>query len=126
MFTNSRERKELLILFDTHRELTRRNSDLKCPFIKEVVNALRERMCFLLDVAQVIETTQIQLRFGELDYDLIARLQKDPLVDRALTTQSRASIAISLGTLSQLQRWKHLDGQHERVGVHMEQQNAAV
>ncbi len=45
---------------------------------------------------------QIALRFGELDYELIERLQKDELIDRALTPQTGASIRIVLGTLVDL------------------------
>lgn len=126
MFANTSDRKELLILFDAYKDLVRRNSDLKSPFVREVANALSERIRFLLGVAEIIETTQIQLRFGDLDYDLISRLQTDPLVDRALTSQSRASIRISLGSLQQLRKWRPMDVQSERIGVHMEQQNAAV
>lgn len=44
---------------------------------------------------------QIEIRFSKLDYDLIWKLQVDCLVDRNLTAQSKASIRIVLGTLSQ-------------------------
>lgn len=43
---------------------------------------------------------RVELRFDQLDYDLIARLQSDDLVDRELTPQTRASIRIVLGTLA--------------------------
>jgi hypothetical protein len=42
---------------------------------------------------------RIELRFDNLDYALIARLQSDELVDRELTPQTAASIRIVLGTL---------------------------
>lgn len=42
---------------------------------------------------------EIVIIFEELDYDLIAELQKDPLIDRQLTPQMRASIRIVLGTI---------------------------
>jgi len=42
---------------------------------------------------------RVELRFDNLDYELIARLQSDELVDRELTPQTRASIRIVLGTL---------------------------
>ncbi len=45
---------------------------------------------------------QVELRFHDLDYDLIWKLQSDDLVDRELTPQTRASINIVLGTLSQI------------------------
>ncbi len=44
--------------------------------------------------------TQIEIRFHHLDYDLIWKLQSDDLVDRKLTPQTKASINIVLGTLS--------------------------
>ena len=43
---------------------------------------------------------QVELRFKDLDYDLIWELQSDALVDRELTPQTRASIRIVLGTLN--------------------------
>lgn len=42
----------------------------------------------------------VELRFDNLDYALIARLQSDELVDRELTPQTRAYIRIVLGTLA--------------------------
>ncbi len=42
---------------------------------------------------------QVELRFHDLDYDLIWQLQSDDLADRELTPQTRASINIVLGTL---------------------------
>lgn len=47
--------------------------------------------------------TQIEIRFGNLDYDLVWMLQADELVDRILTPQSRASIRIVLGTILSMQ-----------------------
>lgn len=43
---------------------------------------------------------RVEIRFDQLDYALIARLQSDELVDRELTPQTAASIRIVLGTLS--------------------------
>lgn len=47
-------------------------------------------------------SVQVELRFHDLNYDLIWKLQSDDLVDRELTPQTRASINIVLGTLSQI------------------------
>ena len=126
MFTNSCERKELLILFDTYKDLQRRNVDLKSPYIKKVINQLHDRIRTLLETAEIIETSQINLIFGELDYDLISKLQVDPLVDRILTPQTGASIKICLGSLQQLRKWRPVIGQHERTSVHTEQQRVAL
>ena len=43
---------------------------------------------------------QIELRFTDLDYELLWKLQVDDLVDRQLTPQTKASINIVLGTIS--------------------------
>ncbi len=45
-------------------------------------------------------SVRIEIRFDNLDYALIARIQSDELVDRELTPQTRASIRIVLGTLA--------------------------
>lgn len=42
---------------------------------------------------------QAEIRFNQLDYELIAKLQADDMIDRELTPQTRASISIVLGTL---------------------------
>jgi hypothetical protein len=43
----------------------------------------------------------VEIRFNDLTYDLVWKLQKDDLVDRDLTPQTKASICIVLGTLAQ-------------------------
>ena len=48
-------------------------------------------------------SVQVELRFHDLDYDLIWKLQFDELVDRELTPQTRASINIVLGTLNRFE-----------------------
>ena len=47
---------------------------------------------------------QVELRFHDLDFELIWELQSDELVDRSLTPQTRASINIVLGTIADLKR----------------------
>ena len=57
----------------------------------------------LKDLAKDLEfdgRVQVELRFYDLDYNLIWKLQSDYLVDRELTPQTRASINIVLGTIS--------------------------
>lgn len=125
MFANSIERKELLILFDIHKDLLRRNSDLKSVFIKTIASQLHDRIQALLAVSEIVETSQIELRFGQLDYELIAQLKKDPLIDQALTPQTGASIKVCLGTLQRLRSKNVLGVQSDRSSVHMEQHNAA-
>lgn len=46
------------------------------------------------------EKCQVEIRFKDLDYDLVWKLQADELVDRKLTPQTKASIRIVLGTLA--------------------------
>lgn len=48
---------------------------------------------------QFNENCQIEIRFHDLNYDLIWQLQADELVDRNLTPQTKASIQFVLGTL---------------------------
>lgn len=56
----------------------------------------------LMITAELLEfdgSLQVEIRFHALIYDLVAKLQRDPLVDRERTPQTRASIRIVLGTL---------------------------
>ena len=57
----------------------------------------------LKDLAKDLEfdgSVQVELRFHDLDYDLIWKLQSDELVDHELTPQTIASIRIVLSTLN--------------------------
>jgi hypothetical protein len=45
-------------------------------------------------------SVRVEIRFDDLNYELIFQLQADDLVDRELTPQTRASIRIVLGRLS--------------------------
>lgn len=125
MFANSSDRKELLILFDIYKELLRRNADLKSSYIKDTTHRLHARIGQLLGAAEIVESSQINLIFGDLDYELISKLQTDQLVDRALTPQTSASIKICLGSLQQLRRWRAV-GHSERASVHTERQKVAL
>jgi hypothetical protein len=54
------------------------------------------------ELAKALEfdgSVQVELRFHDLDYDLIWKLQSDDLVDRELTPQTKASINIVLGSI---------------------------
>lgn len=48
----------------------------------------------------IASETRIEIRFKDLNYELIWRLQLDELIDRELTPQTKASIRIVLGTLA--------------------------
>ena len=50
------------------------------------------------------EKCQVEIRFNDLKYDLVWKLQVDDLIDRNLTPQTKASIRIALGTLAQFGR----------------------
>ncbi len=63
---------------------------------------LEGRIEALLPHMQVDGTCRVEIRFNDLDYDLIWKLQADELVDQQLTQRSRASIRIVLGTISDL------------------------
>ncbi len=60
----------------------------------------REQMDHLASQLKYDGKCQVELRFHELNYDLVWQLQADDLVDRNLTPQTRASIRIVLGTLA--------------------------
>ena len=47
------------------------------------------------------EKCQVEIRFNDLNFDLVWKLQADELVDRKLTPQTKASIRIVLGTVAQ-------------------------
>jgi hypothetical protein len=48
------------------------------------------------------EDTFIEIRFKDLVFDLVFALQKDPLVSKQYTPQTKASIRIVLGTVGDL------------------------
>jgi len=48
------------------------------------------------------DNIRVEIRFKDLSYDLIWKLQNDELVDRDLTPQTKASIKIVMGTLAKL------------------------
>ncbi len=62
--------------------------------------ALRE----LLARVEIVPDVNIEIRFSQLKYKLVWHLQKDELVDRELTPQSRASIRIVLGGLGEFSK----------------------
>ena len=64
---------------------------------------LKEQLQQLAAQFQYDDQCQVELRFDDLNYELIGKLQADDLVDRQLTPQTKASIRIVLGSLSQLQ-----------------------
>ena len=55
---------------------------------------------------QYDKTCQIEIRFKDLNYGLIWKLQVDDLIDRDLTPQGKASIRIILGTLGRFNSGK--------------------
>ena len=61
--------------------------------IKEEFDRLSSRLCYQ-------STAFVELRFGNLDYDLIDQLRSDELVNRELTPQTKASIRMVLGTVA--------------------------
>lgn len=66
----------------------------------EVVKEWRDRVMERASELEFDGTLQVEIRFHDLRYDLVARLQADPLVDRERTPQTGASIRIVLGTLA--------------------------
>ena len=66
-------------------------------FVQKALEARGRDLRFLPEV-------QIEIRVHTLRYSLVWALQSNPLVDRRLTPQTRASIRIVLGTLGHLSR----------------------
>ncbi len=67
----------------------------------EAERRMREQMDQLASQLTYDEKCQVEIRFNDLNYDLVWKLQADDdLVDRSLTPQTRASIRIVLGTLA--------------------------
>ena len=62
---------------------------------------LKEQLDQLSPKFNYDEKCQIEIRFNNLKFDLVWKLQVDDLVDRNLTPKSKASIRIILGTLAQ-------------------------
>lgn len=77
---------------------------MKSDYIKAQAQQLSTRIDAILRDIEVLPDSTISLRFHELDYDLIARLQRDHRVDRSRTPHSRSSIKVVLGTLGYLSR----------------------
>lgn len=63
------------------------------------VKEWKEQFESLSELLEFEGSVQAEIRFNQLDYDLIAKLQADELIDQDLTPQTRASIRIVLGTL---------------------------
>jgi len=68
---------------------------------------VREQLDRLASRLKYDEKCQVEIRFNDLKFDLVWKLQVDDLVDRDLTPQTKASICIVLGTLAQFERTHH-------------------
>lgn len=66
----------------------------------EVERRSKEKLDQVATLLNFDEKCQVEIRFNDLNYDLIWKLQLDELVDRNLTPQTKASIRIVLGTLA--------------------------
>jgi len=62
---------------------------------------MRDQFEQLLSQLRYDETCQVEIRFNDLIFDLVWKLQLDDLVNRDLTPRTKASICIVLGTLAQ-------------------------
>ena len=79
--------------------LAQRNAETKDPAKDaELDQELKEKTPDL----EIHSDVQVELRFGDIKYHLVARLKVDPAVDRTLTPQDPVSIRIVLGTVGDL------------------------
>ena len=63
---------------------------------------LNNDITVLLQTLEFRDDVNIEIRFKELDYPIIRSLQVDPLIDRELTPQVKASIRIIIGRIEAL------------------------
>jgi hypothetical protein len=68
---------------------------------------LKEQLDQLASQLKYDENCQVEIRFNDLTFDLVWKLQTDELVDRDLTPQTKASIRIVLGTLAYFESTHH-------------------
>ena len=61
-----------------------------------------DQLARALNELEIDSTVQIEIRFGQLNYDLVWQLQVDDLVDQTLTDRSKSSIRIVLGTIGRI------------------------
>ena len=73
--------------------------DKKSPEIEK----LKKQLDQIASRLKFDEKCQVEIRFHDLKYDLVWKLQADDLVCRNLTPQTKASIRIVLGTLAQFE-----------------------
>ncbi len=77
---------------------------LKMPVNKEATKEeIKKREMRFLELAEQVKyngNCRVEIRFHQLDYECVWKLQVDELVNRAMTPQTRASIRIVLGTVS--------------------------
>jgi len=64
---------------------------------------LRQQLNEIVKCLDVIEDTFIEIRFKEIDYNIVCELQKDELVSQENTPQTKASVRIVLGTIKNIQ-----------------------
>ena len=67
----------------------------------EMERRMKEQLDQLASQLKYDAKCQVEIRFNDLKYDLVWKLQVDDLIDRNLTPQTKASIRIVLGTLAQ-------------------------
>lgn len=103
-FVRSEQFNECRLLLRTLRCLEAGNQNLRSDYVKKVAQALQLKIDSLLAELVLDNRSCIELRFKELDFELVAMLQRDPLVDTQLTPRSKASIRIVLDSLEGLKR----------------------
>lgn len=87
---------------------------LKVPFkngaTKGALKSWQERFSVLAEEVKYNGLCRVEIRFLQLNYALIWKLQVDERVDRAMTPQTKASIRIVLGTISEFAKCTNFDG----------------
>lgn len=72
----------------------------------ETYRVLKKQLDQFASQLKYHEDCRIEIRFHDLNHDLIWKLQADDLIDRNLTPRTKASIRIVLGTLAHFESTK--------------------
>ena len=103
-FVDCELRKELFLINSLIKEIESHTKNFKSHYAKDLKDKLVSDLNKHLLNAELMESTTIELRFGQLDYDLIDCLKREDFIDQALTNKHKSSIRIVIGTIANLKR----------------------
>jgi hypothetical protein len=104
MFADSRQKEKAIEIMETITALEsdkKKSEEVKSKSVQTIEKA-KSDLSQITNNLEVRENTFVEIRFKKADLDLIFELQKDELVSREHTPQTKASIRIVLGTIGEL------------------------